>query len=272
MKDACGSPDLAKYCALQSEKDIKNAISPYDTIIIVAALGGYTGSGASPEVARMFKELNKINSVISIISLPFKVEGDYRRDYALEGFENLKKYSDLVLILPYQRIYMLIPRLPSYHPFDPLDIIFMISTKALFDIRNNPKFNNLLEEIKSTSNCGITMMGFGDSDDFNLDEVLEMALKNPMNTIDIKKAGEVISILYYKNSLSEGDMNDFIAKLRIRINPEANIIFESIKDENLDASLLFVLLPVFRFNDDLFDIKRLLMEFNEEVNFGLDRF
>jgi len=262
----CGNPDVPKECAIESEDNLKNGISDCNTILIMAGLGHSIGTGASPELARIFKEMNPGNKVISFVTLPFGAEGQAFMNYAIEGFENIKKYSDLITVIPNNRVLKLYRRYPLDRIFQACDKIDAIAVAALYDsIKQNSDILNFIDSMKSNKKVGISMLAFGDSDD-STEDALNKALKNPLNGIDLREAIGMIALLYYRDNLEEGEMKSTLNKIRKKLNPSAFLSFNSIRDERIENKIRMVLLPVALCDGQTFDRKRLEMEITGEIS------
>jgi len=262
----CGNPDVPKECAIESEDNLKNGISDCNTILIMAGLGHSIGTGASPELARIFKEMNPGNKVISFVTLPFGAEGQAFMNYAIEGFENIKKYSDLITVIPNNRVLKLYRRYPLDQIFQVCDKIDAIAVAALYDsIKQNSDILNFIDSMKSNKKAGISMLAFGNSDD-STEDALNKALKNPLNGIDMREAIGMMALLYYRDNIEEREMKSTLNKIRKKLNPSAFLSFNSIRDERIENKIRMVLLPVALCDGQTFDRKRLEMEITGEIS------
>ena len=262
----CGNPDVPKECAIESEDNLKNGISDCNTILIMAGLGHSIGTGASPELARIFKEMNPGNKVISFVTLPFGAEGQAFMNYAIEGFENIKKYSDLIAVIPNSRVLRLYERYPLDKIFRVCDDIDVIAVAALHNsLTQRSDLLNFIDSMKSNKKVGISMLAFGDSDD-STEDALNKALKNPLNGIDLREAIGMIALLYYRDNIEEGEIKSTLNKIRKKLDQSAFLSFNSIRDERIENKIRMVLLPVALCDGQTFDRKRLEMEITGEIS------
>ena len=128
---AKGSPEVGEKAALLSEDKIKEALEDKDFVFIVAGLGGGTGSGASPIIARIAKEEGAF--VVCLVTLPFKVEGN-RRVRAKEWLKQLKKEADRVVTLDNEMLLEDVPNLPVNKAFSVINQLIAINIKGTFEM------------------------------------------------------------------------------------------------------------------------------------------
>ena len=262
----CGNPDGPKYCVIESEDSIRNGISDCNTILIMAGLGRTTGTGASPEIARIFKEMNPGNKVISFVTLPFGAEGQSAMNKTVKSFENIKKYSDLIAVIPNSRVLRLYERYPLDKIFRVCDNIDVMAVAAFHNsLTQGSDLLNFIDSMKSNKKVGISMLAFGDSDD-STEDALNKALKNPLNGIDLREAIGMMVLLYYRDNLEEREMKSTLNEIRKKLNPSAFLSFNSIRDEKIENKIRMVLLPVALCDGQTFDRKRLEMEINGEIS------
>jgi Cell division GTPase len=262
----CGNPAVPRECAIESEDNLKNGISDCNTILIMAGLGHSIGTGVSPEIARIFKEMNPSNRVISFVTLPFGAEGQAFMNYAIEGFEDIKKYSDFIIVIPNNRVLKLYRRYPLDQIFQVCDNIDAIAVAALYDsIKQNSDILNFIDSIKSNKKVGISMLAFGDSDE-STEDALDKAFKNPLNGIDLREAIGLIALLYYRDNIEEGEIKSTLHKITKKLDQSAFLSFNSIRDEKIENKIRVVLLPIAICDGQTFDRKRLEKEITWDIS------
>jgi len=149
---------------------------------LTAGMGGGTGTGASHYVARLAKAAQAL--VISIVTLPFKAEGDVRMENALEGVERLRRICDTTIVVPNDKLIQLVPNLPITAAFKVADEVLMQTIKGLTEIITKPGLVNLdYADIKTVMNeGGVAFVGMGESDDTDPEDRVEMAVEEAINS------------------------------------------------------------------------------------------
>ncbi len=158
---AGGDPEIGKKAAEATEKDIKDIVEGADIVFIAAGMGGGTGTGASPVIARIAKDAGALT--IAIVTRPFAFEGEKRRTLAIEGIKNLKEVVDSILIVSNDKLMMINGNRPLKDAFLEADKILTQSVKTITDIILVKGIINLdLNDIRNgLQNKGLALIGFG---------------------------------------------------------------------------------------------------------------
>lgn len=249
---AGANPEIGEAAAIASENEIREIIKGADMVFIAAGMGGGTGTGAAPIVAKIAKEENAL--VVGIVTKPFTFEGKTRMQNAIKGLENLKKYADTTIVISNDRILQLIGNLPLKQSFKEADNVLRKSVQAITDLIALPALINLdFADVKTImSKKGPAMIGFGiGSGSHRAQEAAAKAITSPLLEHSINGANSaIVSIVGGKNSTLY-DFNDVVDYIRNATGNDINIIFgASINDSLEDEIQVTVIATEFTNEDD----------------------
>lgn len=231
-------PQIGEDAALETEQDIRAAVSTADIVFVTCGLGGGTGTGSAPVVAKLARESGALT--IAVCTLPFTVEGPVRLENAQAGLARLRDVCDTVIVIPNDKLLEIAPRLPLGAAFRVADEILMRSIKGITEMITKPGLVNLdFADLRTImKKGGVAMIGLGESDseDRARDSVLE-ALNSPLLDIDISDAtGALVNVVGGKDmTLSEAE--SVVEEIYNRINKDARIIWGTSVDPSLDRTM-----------------------------------
>jgi cell division protein FtsZ len=231
-------PQIGEEAALETEEDLRAAIAGSDIVFVTCGLGGGTGTGSAPVVAKLARESGALT--IAICTLPFSVEGAVRMENAQAGLARLRDVCDTVIVIPNDKLLEIAPRLPLAAAFRVADEILMRSIKGITEMITKPGLVNLdFADLRTImKRGGVAMIGLGEADteDRARDSVLE-ALNSPLLDIDISDAtGALVNVVGGKDmTLSEAE--SVVEEIYNRINKDARIIWGTSVDPNLDRTI-----------------------------------
>ena len=235
---AGANPAVGLQAALESEDEIREIVKDTDMVFIAAGMGGGTGTGAAPVVARVAKECGAL--VIGIVTRPFTFEGKVRMSNALSGIEELKKYVDTLITISNDRILQLIGNLPLRQSFQEADNVLKRSVQAITDLIAMPALINLdFADVRTLLlNKGAAMIGFGVGNGPNrAQEAAANAISSPLLENSITGArSAIIAITGGKNSTLY-DFTDAVNHIQNAAGNDINIIFGASINENLEDEL-----------------------------------
>lgn len=235
---AGANPAVGLQAALESEDEIREIVKDTDMVFIAAGMGGGTGTGAAPVVARVAKECGAL--VIGIVTRPFTFEGKVRMSNALSGIEELKKYVDTLITISNDRILQLIGNLPLRQSFQEADNVLKRSVQAITDLIAMPALINLdFADVRTLLlNKGAAMIGFGVGNGSNrAQEAAVKAISSPLLENSITGArSAIIAITGGKNSTLY-DFTDAVNHIQNAAGNDINIIFGASINENLEDEL-----------------------------------
>ena len=223
---------------MESEADIRQVIQGSDMVFITCGLGGGTGTGASPVVAKLARGEGALT--LAIVTLPFSVEGRIRMDNAQSGLAQLRQLCDTVIVVPNDKLLELAPRLPLNAAFKVADEILMRSIKGITEMITIPGLINLdFADLKTImERGGVAMIGMGESDSENraIDAVSE-ALNSPLLDVDVSNAtGALINVIGGED-MTIKEAEGVVEELYSRISPDATIIWGASLDTSLTKSI-----------------------------------
>ena len=189
-------PEIGAESAKESFEEIKEILSQSDVVFIAAGLGGGTGTGASPIVARAAKEVGALT--VSVVTMPFNFEGSVRTLLAEQGLEELKKESDSVLVIKNEQLRSILDKKISFiDMFKKVDDILATAVQSMSNILlENIYINVDYADLKTImSHRGLAFMGIGYGEGGNAyDDALNDALNCPLlHNIDLKDAKALIT-------------------------------------------------------------------------------
>jgi len=221
------NPEIGKESAKESEEEIKQAISDTDLLIIVAGLGGGTGTGASPVVAEIAKKQKKL--VFSLVTLPFSFEGEYRKKVAQEGLEELKKRSDTVLVVNNEKLLEGLDKKVSFlKAFQECDALLKEIVKAISNlILDTGIISTNFADLKAILENGKTaFFGKGKAEgEKAAQKAVSMAFNSPFLESSIKGSKGILLNITGGKGMSLTDIQEAIDLVSKEIEKTAKIIF-----------------------------------------------
>ncbi len=238
-------PLVAENAAIEKAEEIKKLLSTNtEMLFITAGMGGGTGTGAAPVIAKLAKEIDLQDEevskilVVAIVTLPFSFEGRKRKQQAQKGIEELRKYADAVLIISNDKLRELYGNLGLSEAFKIADNVLLTAAKGIAEIITVKAYVNIdFKDVNTVmKNSGVAIMGTGISEgDDRARKAIEMAVKSPLlDDNDIKGTN---SILLYLSSGSNEISMDEITEITEYIIDEAGQQVEIIWGAGRDESL-----------------------------------
>ena len=232
--------DIGQAAADESLNEIVSYIQGSNMIFITAGMGGGTGTGASHVIARAAKELNILT--VGVTTLPFAYEGPKRMRRAVEGLEELKKHLDTVIVVPNQNLFKIANEATTFEEsFSLSNDVLKHGVQSVTDLMVRPGMINLdfadVETVMSA--MGKAMMGTGEAEGENRAMIAtEMALNNPLiDEYSLKGARGLLVNITGGKDITLFEVDQSVNKIRAEVDPEAELIFGAIKDENMDGKI-----------------------------------
>jgi cell division protein FtsZ len=231
-------PQIGEEAAQESEPELKAALQGADMVFLVAGLGGGTGTGSVPVVARVAKELGALT--IAICTLPFSVEGAVRMENAERGLAKLRETCDTVIVIPNDKLLEIAPRLPLQAAFKVADEILFRSIRGITELITKPGIVNLdFADLRTVlGKGGVAMIGLGESDaqDRAVEATLE-ALNSPLLSVDISSATGALVNVIGGPDMTIAESERVVEEIYHRVHPDARIIWGTSIDESLDRTI-----------------------------------
>jgi cell division protein FtsZ len=231
-------PQVGEEAALESQEDIHDSIQGSDMVFVTAGLGGGTGTGSAPVVAKAAREAGALT--IAIVTTPFTAEGEVRRTNAEAGLERLRDVADTVIVVPNDRLLDAVGKLPVKQAFKVSDEVLMRSVKGITELITKPGLVNLdFADVKTVmERGGVAMIGLGESDsEQKAQDSVKSALRSPLLDVDISGANSALVNVTGGSDMSIEEAEGVVEEIYERIDPEARIIWGTSVDEELNGTM-----------------------------------
>ena len=232
--------DIGQAAADESLNEIVSYIQGSNMIFITSGMGGGTGTGASHIIARAAKELNILT--VGVTTLPFAYEGPKRMRRAVAGLEELKKHLDTVIVVPNQNLFKIANEGTTLkEAFTLSNDVLKHGVQSVTDLMVRPGMVNLdFADVETVmSSMGKAMMGTGEAEGDNRANVAtEMALNNPLiDEYSLKGAKGLLVNITGGDDITLFEVDQSVNRIRAEVDPEAELIFGAIQDENLNGKM-----------------------------------
>ena len=238
---AGADPEKGKEAAQESYEDIQGALKGADMVFVTAGLGGGTGTGAAPVIAKLSKEAGALT--VAVVTKPFYFEAKTRMHNAEEGWEELKKYADTIITVPNDRLLSMMQRNSTLvDMMHMVDDVLLQAVKGITDLINLPGHINVdFADLKTVmKEVGPAIMGSGAANGENrAAEAAKRAIDNPLlEDVGIDGAmGILINISATQESLTMAEFMEASALIQDKAHEDANIIIGALFDESLGDEL-----------------------------------
>jgi cell division protein FtsZ len=232
---AGGSPDIGKQAAEESKEKIKEALLDSDMVFLTCGEGGGTGTGATPIVAEIAKELGALT--VAVVTKPFAFEGARRMISAEEGLINLKEKVDTLIVIPNQRILDVVDKkMTLVDAFKIVDSVLGQGVSGISDLITVPGLINVdFADVKAImNNAGSALMGIGTGVGENrASAAARMAISSPLLEISVEGAKGVLFNITGGSDLTMSEVDEASKLIAAAVDPDANIIFGATIDEQM---------------------------------------
>ena len=232
--------DIGQAAADESLNEIVTYLQGANMVFITAGMGGGTGTGASHVVARAAKELNILT--VGVITLPFSYEGPKRMRRAIEGWERLKRHLDASIVVPNQNLFKIANETTTFEKsFSLSNDVLKHGVRSVTDLMVRPGLIKLdFADVETVmSSMGKAMMGTGEAEGENRAlAATELALNNPLiDDYSLKGARGLLVNITGGEDIKLFEVDQAVNKIRAEVDPEAELIFGAIKDENMNGKM-----------------------------------
>jgi len=232
---AGGNPTMGRQAAEETREEIANSLKGSDMIFITSGMGGGTGTGAAPVVAKIARDSGALT--VGVVTKPFLFEGQERMRAALQGIEELKKEVDALITIPNDRLLAIVDKETTIKSaFAMCDDILKQAVEGISDLITTPGIINVdFADIRSVmENAGSALMGIGVSTgDKRAEEAAQSAINSPLLEVSITGAKGVLFAIAGGDDLGMLEIQDAARVITESIDPHAKVIFGAIKDEKL---------------------------------------
>ena len=233
-------PEIGKEAAVESKKEIEDALTGADMVFVTCGMGGGTGTGAAPVVAEIAQALGALT--VAIVTKPFSFEGKRRMENALAGIEELKKHVDTIIVIPNDRLREIIDKsTPMLEAFKEVDNVLRRSVQSISDLIAVVGLVNLdfadVRAVMEKSGRAVIGIGIGMGEDRAI-EAAKQAVSSALLESSIEGATDAIVNITGGSNLSLFEVEDAVRVVRESSDTDINIIFGAVINENLNDEVI----------------------------------
>ena len=233
-------PDVGRAAAEEAREEIESYIDGSNMVFITAGMGGGTGTGAAPVVARMAKERGILT--VGVVTKPFQFEGLHRMRIADQGVLELQQYVDTLIVIPNQNLFRIInERTPFAEAFRMADEVLHSGVRGVTDLIVMPGLINLdFADIRTVmGEMGKAMMGTGEAEGGKRAvEAAEAAIQNPLlDDFSMKGAKGVLINITGGYDMTLFEVDEAANRIRAEVDPTANIIFGATFNTSMEGRM-----------------------------------
>ena len=233
---AGANPQVGEQAALESKEEIVKALQGADMVFVTAGMGGGTGTGAAPIVAECAKEMGALT--VAVVTKPFSFEGKRRKEVADKGADYLKEKVDTIITIPNDKLLQIIDKkTPLKDAFLVADDVLRQGVQGISDLITTTGLINLdFADVKTImSDQGEAIMGIGVGSGEN--RAVEAAIHSALLETSIDGAQSILLNVTGGPDISLYEINEAAEKVAEAVDPEANIIFGSVIDPDMEDSI-----------------------------------
>ncbi len=240
---AGSDPEKGRKAAEENMDEIENILKGADMVFVAAGMGGGTGTGASPVIAKVAKELGALT--IGVVTKPFDVEGKIKKKIALEGIEELKKNVDSIIIIPNQKLLDVYRNLTLLDAFKKVDDVLRQAVQSIVDLIHKPSdsaqivVNIDFADVQTImGEKGVALMGIGEasagSGENRVKRATEIAISNPLlENANIKGAKGIIMNITASKNFGLEELDEATSTVEKNMNDRAIFKYGFVLDETL---------------------------------------
>jgi cell division protein FtsZ len=247
------NPEIGKKAAEETKSEIQDTIKGADMIFVACGMGGGTGTGAAPIIARAAKEQGILT--VAVVTKPFFFEGNHRMKIAEKGIEELAKEVDAIIIIPNDKLIQLSDKTTNFKDaFANCDNVLRQAVEGISDLITTPGIINVdFADIRAImSDAGSALMGIGlASGDGRAPKAALQAINSPLLEISINGAKGVLFAISGGDDITIHEIQEAAKIITESIDKDAKVIFGTIHDEKLKKGELKVTVIATSFTNDL---------------------
>ncbi len=237
---AGGKPEMGRIAAEESADELLGNIEGSNMVFITAGMGGGTGTGAAPVVARLAKELGILT--VAVVTKPFSFEGPVRMRQADAGLDELHRFVDTVIVIPNQNLFRVANEKTTFaDAFRMADEVLHSGVRGVTDLITMPGLINLdFADIRTVmQEMGKAIMGTGEAiGERRAIEAAEAAISNPLlDDVSMKGARGVLINITGGHDMTLFEVDEAANRIRSEVDPDANIIFGSTFNPSMDGRM-----------------------------------
>ncbi|HVZ75714.1 MAG TPA: cell division protein FtsZ [Candidatus Paceibacterota bacterium] len=232
------NPDIGKRAAEETKEEIQQIIKGSDMVFVAGGMGGGTGTGAAPVVAKAAKESGALT--VAVVTKPFAFEGAQRLRLAEQGLDELRKEVDALVVIPNDRLLATVSKETSLRDaFAMCDDVLRQAVEGISDLITNPGIINVdFADVRAVmENSGSALMGIGVASGENRAQTAaHAAVSSPLLELSINGAKGVLFAIAGGEDLGMVEVHEAAKIITESVDPNAKIIFGAIKDDKLKKS------------------------------------
>ncbi len=237
---AGANPDVGRSSALESEQEIRDLINGADMVFITAGMGGGTGTGAAPVIARIAKESGALT--VGVVTKPFGFEGKRRGRLAEDGLQTLQENVDTLITIPNERLLQIAGQnMAMVDAFKRVDEVLLHAVRGIADlITVNGLINLDFADIRTVmSETGMALMGTGvAAGESRAVEAATRAISSPLlENVSMSGATGILINICGSSNLTLFEVNEAAQLIQEEADENANILFGAVLDEGLDDQI-----------------------------------
>jgi len=232
---AGGVPEIGQKAAEESADDLYNVLKGSDMVFVTAGMGGGTGTGASPIISQIAREVNALT--IGVVTRPFTFEGSHRMQSAELGIQNLKNKADTLIVIPNDRLLQIVDKRSSLQDaFKVADDVLLQGIQGIAELVTVPGLINLdfadVRSIMSEGGAALMAVGRASGED-RARKAAEMAISSELLDITIDGARGILFNVSGGDNLTLMEVNDAAAIIKETAHPDVNLIFGAVINPEL---------------------------------------
>lgn len=267
---AGADPDIGRRAAIESEDELRQLLAETDMIFITAGMGGGTGTGAAPVIAKIAREVGALT--IGIVTKPFNWEGRRRVATALEGLDALKPYVDTLIIVPNDRLLHVVDRSTSMlEAFREADNVLRQGVQGIAEIITVPGLINVdFADVKTVmKNKGTALMGIGIASGENRAlDAAKKAIHSPLLDANIDGATDAIVNVTSGTGIALWEVTEAIEAIQAASTTEINVIYGTTINQDVEEEVIVTVIAT-GFDENrsfnMMDIGRSDYDFDEDT-------
>jgi len=230
-RDSCGGlgagndPDVGEGAAVESYETVKDVVRG-DLVFITAGMGGGTGTGAAPIIAKAARENGALT--VAIVCLPFEVEGKTRKKNATRGLNALMEHVDTLIAIPNEKLLEIAPDLSMPEAFMVADEVLVRAVKGIAELISKPGLVNLdFADVRTTmKNGGVSLIALGEGQgEERAEEAVYNALRNPLIDVSIDNARNILVNVSGSTDMQLVEAKRVVELVTEQVNPGAEVIW-----------------------------------------------
>ena len=241
---AGGNPEIGQRAAEESRQLVEDAIAGADMVFVTAGMGGGTGSGAAPVVAATAKAMGVLT--VGIVTTPFSFEGRRRSTQAADAMQALNAAVDTLIVIPNDRLLTTVAQnTPVKEAFKYADDILRQGVRGISDIITVPGLVNVdFADVRAVmANAGSSLMGIGvGNGKSRARDAAIAAISSPLLDVGIERATGIVWNITGGTDLTLHEVNEAAEIIYELVDPNANLIFGAVVDENMDNEIAITLI------------------------------